>query len=1127
MQQLFALLWLCAVGTFAYSQPYILKAKVVDATTSEGLPFANLYLKDAAKGTTTNLEGFASLKLPQALVGPDSLICTYVGYERLAIPLSLPQREEVLIRMQENTVAMEAVELTYKKPLTAKQILQRTKKYLPDNYPQEPVHYTAFYRETMQENDRFTHLNEAWIQLYASSYPQKLDRKAWQRWHYDDAYAFEYNGATWFHQIIHHFNAPEDQVRLLEARSSANHSPNRFDPILRSGPGEMTSLDLVKFQCDFLLPRNFKRYQYTLKERELIRGRSCYVIQFHPLESGRRMVFDMSRKLTRSIYVGRIYVDIQSFAVMRMDYKLAQNVDFGFYQPRIPLDYHVTFDYKMEGENWHPQRVKLTQVIPASNKYWGVSPLLIVGTKEMIFTETETDNVQQFPEDEVWKYTRWTSLRDHPFPYRPNAWDSLKTKEPSRLPQISHDLEGERALEDQFAQRFRQREDLPPPIAATRNFTFDYPLEALPDPYQWLAQPRYEQDFLNYLMDENEYTNNQLIPYRAYQKRSFKAINNFFIRDTTQAKPVRKAGDLSMEPDSLQQQILYEYQDAVQKHPVLNVSDFLGQRKGSFLLGIRPSESHLAVEYATEGGSQKCLSILAKGTNRVVDSITGVYQYAWLTDSTLLYVQENASRRGDKLFLRRVWSGNSTFLKEENDLMFDIGLSTTAYHVVLSFQSKEENEIYILQKGQPEFQPLCVQSRQLGVEVSLYEFDHTLYLLSNEGAPDGQLYRLKVDRAAQSVRRELLEAKKEGRIILDFVVTDRFLVLHTREGSFEKLAYRALDDRKWKSIKVGKAISGYFLGKDSADKVKIYRSNPGTPGTRYLYDLPSESLTKIHQAKAPPLHRPGFYETKRLWAKTADGTRIPMTVSRSRYTPKKHKGLILKAYGAYGAVQSPHFEPEDVVLMNDGFRVVYAHIRGGGMMGKDWYEQGKLLHKENSFSDYIACAEYLIDKGLTDSDHLVGYGMSAGGIVMGVVANRRPDLFNTIVLDHPQVDVLTVMMNDSIPLTTDEYKELGNPSDPNVYHYQKGYSPYHDIRPQAYPNMLFIAGLQDFQTPTWQIAKHVAKLRQAHTGDQEILFYTDLKSGHKGNTSGKMWIKDIGMVHAFVYGNLFGLPVEY
>ena len=221
-----------------------------------------------------------------------------------------------------------------------------------------------------------------------------------------------------------------------------------------------------------------------------------------------------------------------------------------------------------------------------------------------------------------------------------------------------------------------------------------------------------------------------------------------------------------------------------------------------------------------------------------------------------------------------------------------------------------------------------------------------------------------------------------------------------------------------------------------------------------------------------------------------------------------------------------NFEPEELVLLNKGFTIVHAHVRGSRAKGDLWYQQGKLLNKKNSFNDYISCANYLIENGYTTPAYLVGYGQSAGGLIMGYVINERPDLFKAIILDYPYLDVINTMISEKLPLTTSELKEWGNLKEKAHFENIKSYSPYQNIKPQTYPNLFFFAGLKDFQTPYWQIAKTVAKLRTNNKGENDILLKTNLSGGHLG-IGGENWLKKSAYQYAFIIRSLFGSMEEF
>ncbi len=212
----------------------------------------------------------------------------------------------------------------------------------------------------------------------------------------------------------------------------------------------------------------------------------------------------------------------------------------------------------------------------------------------------------------------------------------------------------------------------------------------------------------------------------------------------------------------------------------------------------------------------------------------------------------------------------------------------------------------------------------------------------------------------------------------------------------------------------------------------------------------------------------------------------------------------------------PSFDAQDAILLQEGYTLAYAHVRGESIGGSDWYKSGRELEKKNSVSDYLACVNHLIENGYTSPDMLIGYGNSAGALVVGQAINLSPELFNTVILDHPYLDVVNTMMNDTLPLTIDEYKEWGNPEDMDVYRYIQSYSPYQNIKLQHYPNVLLIVSYNDYQTPIWQVAKYAARLREYNLSDSEILLITDMSGGHQGSTTGKEWIKLFSQTYSFV-----------
>ncbi len=290
-----------------------------------------------------------------------------------------------------------------------------------------------------------------------------------------------------------------------------------------------------------------------------------------------------------------------------------------------------------------------------------------------------------------------------------------------------------------------------------------------------------------------------------------------------------------------------------------------------------------------------------------------------------------------------------------------------------------------------------------------------------------------------------------------------------------------------------------------------------TPNSTYDYNMRTHEKKLLKQQEVVGGYDTAAYKTERLWATAADGTQVPMSIVYKKGIKKDGSNpTLLYAYGSYGSSTDPTFSVTRLSLLNRGFIYAIAHIRGGQEMGRQWYEDGKMFKKKNTFTDYIDCAKFLIDEKYTQPDKLFAMGGSAGGLLMGAVVNMRPDLFKGVVAKVPFVDVVTTMLDESIPLTTGEFDEWGNPKKQESYMYMLDYSPYDQVKAQNYPNMLVTTGLHDSQVQYWEPAKWVAKLREMKTDNNTLLLRTNMETGHGGTTGRFKVYKEIAQEYAFM-----------
>jgi len=303
----------------------------------------------------------------------------------------------------------------------------------------------------------------------------------------------------------------------------------------------------------------------------------------------------------------------------------------------------------------------------------------------------------------------------------------------------------------------------------------------------------------------------------------------------------------------------------------------------------------------------------------------------------------------------------------------------------------------------------------------------------------------------------------------------------------------------------------------NTDLLRYGYTSMTTPTSTYDYNMKTRERTLLKQQEVVGGHNPEDYQTERLWATADDGTQIPMSIVYKKGIKKDGSNpTLVYGYGSYGSSMSPTFSSTRLSLINRGFVYAVAHIRGGQEMGRQWYEDGKMFKKKNTFTDFIDCTEHMIAEGYSKPENTFAYGGSAGGLLMGAVVNMRPDLYKGVIAAVPFVDVITTMLDESIPLTTGEFDEWGNPKNLESYMYMLEYSPYDQVKAQAYPNMLVTTGFHDSQVQYWEPAKWVAKLREMKTDNNTLLLRTNMETGHGGTTGRFKVYRETAQEYAFL-----------
>ncbi len=1088
---------------------------ISDIETREWLPFANIYFKKSGIGTSTNIDGLAKIS-QKDVMNNDTLIVSYIGYETYKQPYSKENYTYPLhIKLKDSSQTLSTVILKYVKPLKPEKIIKKAIKDISKNYSTDAVIYNSLYRESIEENGTYIQLNEAFIKTHYTGYPQKkLDRTIWENWFDDESYAFDLDGNRYFRPLLNDFNTKDDKQIVLASRHSNNLSQFNIETALLGDPLLLFAFDKIKYQYDFFNPAILNKYQFKHQAPERINGELCYAISFYPKSVNRHFGINLSKKNKSPIYIGKLYISKTTFALLKFQYKLAVEKDFGFFQRRIPLDYFVEMNYKKRGPFYSIDNIKYSETKKIGTKRNGES-ILHKANKTIYVLSHDTKNVTPFADSLIFKSTYFSSIRHYKKNYNPEYWQNIELPDSIQLgKKIIKDLEINQSIFEQFEeQKKEQKKNLPIPHPHTEPFTFKYHNQDLDDGFHWMALPKNENQLKAYLEEENSYANNALIEDKKYQKKLFNNLNSFYGKDND-SENVIKPNTYFIDDDSLDNHVLYYQEDSIKRIEVFNLSLFENNHKAISIKQLIPNEARnlILVQYEKTGIIGDFATVLPFGKPTEIDSISNLYKVQWYSDSTLLYAKTNAIGSSRELCYRDLKHKSDSVIFTENDPKFDVEIKKINNHLICNIQSKTENEIYLINQTYPFPTLELIKKRKKEVIVDV-KFQDGIYVLVND---ENEGSTIEFQTFSNPNHSELIIESNKGEYIANILPFNNNIFAIVYEKSIPKLKYVELDTGIWHNVETNLGIGDYDLisSSDSDQNIIFSFSSPSHPFSKYKYNVETYGLEK-YEERAPL--DPKYYlytSVKRLWAKSHDGIKIPITIVRNRTVP--NRGLILKTYGAYGAITTPYFNAEDAILLKQGFTIAYAHVRGESILGPNWYKSGRQLQKVNSILDYIHCAEHLIKKKHTTSELLIGYGNSAGGLIVSQAMNLRPELFNSVILDHAYLDVINTMMNDTLPLTIDEYKEWGNPQNKEVYDYISKYSPYQNIKPQKYPNVLLIASYQDYQTPIWQIAKFTAKLKENNKGNSEIIMLTDMSSGHIGNTTGKEWIKLFAKTSSFI-----------
>jgi oligopeptidase B len=667
-----------------------------------------------------------------------------------------------------------------------------------------------------------------------------------------------------------------------------------------------------------------------------------------------------------------------------------------------------------------------------------------------------------------------------------------------------------------------------PPMAEKKTKTTNIHGETLVDDYFWLRE-KTNPDVLAHLKAEDAYADSLMKPTEALQEKLYNEMlshikqtdtnvpyrwgNYFYYTRTVEGKqyPIfcRKRGSIEAP-----EEIVLDQNELAKGQKFMSVGAFV------------PSDDGNLLAYSTDNSGYRQYTLQVKDLRTgmlLPEKIERVNNVAWAIDNkTFFYVTEDAvTKRSDKFFRHVLGSDKNDLIYEEKDELFDIGTGRSRDKAVIFLEcfSKTSTEVRYLPSDNPSAALKIILPRTPDHE---YDVDHRgnlFYIRTNKDAKNFRIVTAPVDDPSEKNWKEFVAHKPAVKVDAISLFADH-AVLSEWENGLQQLEVIDFKSNKRQRIPFLEPVYSAGLGANREFNTTVVRYSYNslvTPNSTFDYDMNTGKATLLKQTEVPGGFDRNNYKSERVFATAADGTKIPMSMVYRKGTKLDGSApLLLYGYGSYGISIPPTFSSSRLSLLDRGVIFVIGHIRGGGELGEEWRQAGRMMNKMNTFTDFIACADHLVKAKYTSSDRLVIQGGSAGGLLVGAVSNMRPDLFKAVVCQVPFVDVLNTMLDASLPLTTSEYIEWGNPNEKAAYEYMKKYSPYDNVTKQNYPAMLVKVSVNDSQVPYWEGTKLVAKLRVLKTDHNPLLLKVNFGAGHGGSSGRYDALRETAYDYAFM-----------
>jgi len=675
--------------------------------------------------------------------------------------------------------------------------------------------------------------------------------------------------------------------------------------------------------------------------------------------------------------------------------------------------------------------------------------------------------------------------------------------------------------------------EIQPPIAKVKDTILEMHGDKRVDPYYWLND-RENPEVIAYLEQENSYYQQMTAHTKELQQTLFEEMKSRIKEDDSSVPYFYNGYYYQTKYEKGQEYPIYIRRKGTltAKEEVLFNCNDMAKGKAYFQLGtMSVSPDNKLAAFATDVVSRRLYTIQIKNLETgeiLADKIENANpNLVWAEDSkTIFYTTKNSKTlRSEKVYKHTI--GQEAKADEivyfEKDETFDVFVSKTKSkkYVLIGSNSTMTTEYQFLDANQPNGKFQVFQSRIRGLEYDIDHFDGNFYILTNhQKATNFKVMKTPENKTEVTNWTNVID-HREDVLVEGIEIFKDYLVVEERSEGLNKIRIKKWDGTSDSYLPFESETYTASLGTNpdfNATSLRYSYQSLSTPPSVMEYHMQTKEKKVLKEVEVlGGKFNKENYEEKRLWATVTDGTKVPISIVYKKGIKLNGKNPLLQyAYGSYGYSMDARFDSDRLSLIDRGFVYAIAHIRGGEEMGRQWYEDGKLLKKKNTFTDFIDCSKFLITQKYTSPEHLYAMGGSAGGLLMGAVININPELYHGVIAAVPFVDVVTTMLDDSIPLTTSEYDEWGNPNDKVYYDYMKSYSPYDNIQAKTYPNLLVTTGLHDSQVQYWEPAKWVAKLRTVKENKNLIFLDTNMDAGHGGASGRFESLKETAKEYAFL-----------